>query len=275
MNLHPRHAAWAVLTLGLTLHTVSARADVFDWNNITYAPTAAQAQTPISLGNSANGSNSATIRFTLNSGATFGASGTNASGAFQYPISASYSQNTSYASGGGANAQKFLQIGGNLSGNTPTVTQSLLVSILFAQPVVSATFSFFDVDTNAANATTFFTDRVSAIQGSFNGGTAVIPTVTNTGSTTDSVSGNVVTGTGTNAQNAAGSNALVTFDSTTPITQLTFVYGDAYTGANHATTQVVALSNLTFTTVPEPGTVALLTLGMFGVGTAALRRRRR
>lgn len=278
MKPHAQIFTLAACTLGLTVAAVTSRADVFNWNSITYAPTSAQATAAggISLGNSSNGTNSARIQFTLNNGATFIPAGNSTDGtAYRFPISASYSQNnTAYASGGGADAQKSLQIGANFSGNTTANQQSFTVTITFAQPVVSVNFSFFDVDTNTSTATTFYTDRVSAIQGNLNGGTAVIPTVTNTGSTTNTVSGNVITATANNPANSAGGNATVTFSSTSAINQLSFVYGDNYTSSNHSITQAIALSNITFTNqVPEPGTLAMLSLGVFGAAGVVLRRR--
>ena len=272
MKLHPGPAISSILALGLTWQAATCRADVLDWNNITYAPSAAAAQSQSAAFASANGSNSVRIQFTLTN-STFAAAGNVNNQAYQFPISASYSQSAAYTSGGGANTQKSLQIGANFSSNSPTVTSSMLVTLFFAQPVVSTTFNFFDVDTNASGNAGYI-DKVSGIQGSVNGGTAVIPTVTTTGSTNDTASGNTITGTGNSAQNVSTSNATVTFDSSTPINQLSFVYGDNFTGTNHAAIQIVALSNINFTnSVPEPGTLAMLGLGVFGAAVVTLRRR--
>ena len=275
MKLHPRSSALAAFVLGLTLHAASARADVFDWNNFTYAPAnAAAAATTTALGNSTNGSNSLSVKMVLSTGAAFYTG-------VQSPASGSYSGSNVYASGGGADTQKSLQVAVNFANNTQFVT----VTLTFAKPVVSAAFSFFDVDSGTITANGVaggYIDQIRGIQGTTASGATVNPVSltagadnTVSGNSAMSNSNNPIDATYTNAQNASGGNVAVAFDSSTPITQLTYVYGDVVpTGANHSVVQITALSNINFTNaVPEPGTTAMLTLGIFGAGVVAFRRR--
>ena len=279
MKLHVRSSALATLTLGLILSTLSSKAEVFDWNNVSYKPTTTAAgAAQQTLPNSAVTDNTLSLSITLNNGATF--LGTTAPS----PVSGSNTTNTAnadntfnanYAVGGQATTQKALQLGADFATNT----QYMLVTILFAKPVTAVSFSFFDIDTPATNQTTQYVDQVRGIQAlNSNNGTTVTPVsltnVNNTYNTVDSAT--QVTGKFISPQTDNTANATATFSSSTPISQFSFVYGDAYTGTTaHATGQLIALGNITFTNaVPEPGTVAMLGLGVFGAGLVAFRRRR-
>ena len=285
MKLHSRPAALAALALGLTVHSASSQAEIFDWNNVSYKPVITSTGAALqNLANSAVTDNTLSLSIDLKNGATF--SGTTAAPS---PASGSYATNpnnadntfsTTYQAGGLATTQKALQISAGFGSST----QYMLVTILFAKPVTAVTFSFFDIDT-PNSATTIatanqYTDQIRAIQGTdYNTGDSVTPvSLTNASNTYTSVdSATQVTGKISSAPTDGNANATVTFSSSTPLSQFSFVYGDAYTGAvAHATSQRMALGNITFTNavVPEPGTTAMLGLGLFGAGALALRRRR-
>ena len=269
----------ASLTLGLVAWAASSRADVFSWNNITYAPTPTVATQQTSLG-AGGGTNSVSIQFALNSGATFLTN-------VQSPTVSNYNaNNTYYASGGATNpAENFLQIAADLVSSTGGIG-SITVNLFFAKPVTSLSFSFFDVDINAAanNTSGAYADQITNIYGTTTSNAKVyLGTNSNTltPGTANGLTGTAGTATygvlasANNVNNLAAANAAVSFTSATPFTELTYTYGDGYVGSGtHGAAQITALSDLNFTTVPEPGTLAMLSLGAFGAGLIAFRQRR-
>lgn len=273
MPSRPLCSILAAFATGLCLQAVPSHGEVFDWNNVTYAPTTAQATTTTNLTNTAITDNSLSLKFTLNGAATFQPAST-----VQSPNSASNSQNTTYYSSGGlATTQKSLQMVVDFTSNA----DSTLVNIFFAKPVVSLSFSLFDVDSGTVTGSGAYQDRISAIQGlSTAGGTVTPSSLTNigTGATNTIDSGTQATAISQSsaAQASNNGNINVAFSSTTPITQISFLYGDVVaTGTAHSNVQLIALSNLTFTTVPEPGTTALLATGVMVAGVIAFRHRPR
>ena len=268
-----------ILALACVWQPASSRADVFDWNNVNYKPATTSTGAPLTvLSNSALTTNTLSIQIGLNNGATFlttpasPVAGSNATNPTP-PTGSDNTFNANYAVGGQATTHKALQLGADFATNT----QYMLVTIFFAKPVTSVTFSVFDVDTPTAAQTTQYADQVRAIQGvsSANGTTVTPVSLTNVSNTYTSVdSATQVTGKANSDQTANTANATATFSSSTPISQFSFVYGDGYTGTTaHATQQLIALGNISFTTVPEPGTLAMLGLGVFGAAGIAFRRR--
>ncbi len=224
MPFHSRFLFLSALGFGLISQAAFVQAETFNWTNITYAPTptVATSATPQTLG-SGGSSNTLSIQFGLNNGATF-------QDGPQSPAVDSYSTNGSYASGGNADTARFLQIGADMVNGTGGIG-SITVNLFFAKPVTSLTFSFFDVDTQATGSAPF-TDQIRGIQATSAAGPVVYPTtVTNGGPTSaNTVAGSgstyTITAASNNPNNLAGGNATVTFSSVTPITELTFVYGD-------------------------------------------------
>ena len=279
MRLSSRFSTLATTGLSLILGSASIHADTFSWNNITYAPTPTAAQQTTILG-AGGGGNSLSIQFALNNGATFLPTAT-----VQSPAVSNYNvNNTYYTSGGATNqAENFLQIGSDLVNSTNGIG-SITVNLFFAKPVTNLSFSFFDVDINAAaqNTTAAYADQINNIYGTTASGAKVyLGTNGLTPGTANGVIGTAGTATygvlasANNVNNLAGGNATATFASVTPVTELSYTYGDGYTGTGtHGAAQITGLSDLTFNTVPEPGSVAMMVLGGVGAGFVAFRRRR-
>ena len=274
MRLSLPFSTLAIAGFGLILGPASVQADSFSWANITYAPTPTVAAQTTSLG-AGGGTNMLSIQFALNNGATFLPTAT-----VQSPTVDSYNtNNTYYASGGNSATEKYLQVGVNMVNSTNGIG-SVTVNLFFAKPITNAQFSFFDVDINSANATGQYVDQIRSIVGTaVNGSPVYLSSLTgsadNTVSgTTSTASAYAVTANANNVNNLAAANATATFGAT-PITEISYTYGDAYTGTGtHGTAQITALSDFTFTTVPEPGTTAMMALGAIGAGLIAFRRRR-
>ena len=274
----------ACLTVG---GLANAQADILglDWAHLSaaYQTGAANATT---TQNFTVGSNTLSTVFAVET-----TSGTAGNFAFNSPINATYGSTapntTTYTNGGTTDGELALQIGIALTDST---AQDMKFTINFSQAVYGATFRLFDLDANLTG--TGFVDQVRNIFGN-NGGATVLPTLTGSASNqvgsdaNNATAGylNSVTGTANSAQNAGNGNVTVTFDSNTPITSISFVYGDnskAALGAVAPTTpssQIVALSNVYWSTVagqsvPEPGTLATIGLGLAGMSAVVLRRRR-
>ena len=193
---------------------------------------------------------------------------------------------TTFANGGVTDGTLALQIGIAVP---DTTTEGIQFTINFSQAVYGATFTLFDVDYTSGR----FTDQIRNILG-VNGATTVLPTIYGTSSNSvgsdannaaDGFS-NSVTGTASNAQNAGNGNVNVVFANNVPITSISFIYGDNYNSnlgpvaPASTTTQLIALSNVQWSTVsgvsvPEPGTLATIGLGLATMSAVALRRRRR
>ena len=270
--------------LAVALSPSSSRADILalDWAHLSAAYQSGAA-------------NSGTTQsFTVGSntvGTVFGVVGnTTASNIFilSTPLVGTYgttAPNTSYANGGVSDGTLALQIGIAVP---DTTTEGVQFTINFSQAVYGATFQLFDVDYSSGK----FTDQLRNILG-VSGATTVLPTLTGSASNsvgtdannaTDGFS-NSVTGTAGNAQNAGNGNVTVTFANNVPVTSISFIYGDNYNSNLGAvapaatTTQLIALSNVQWSTVsgvsvPEPGTLATVGLGLATMSAVVLRRRR-
>ncbi len=278
MQFPTRFSTFAAIFGGLILGAGSLRADTFDWNNITYSPGGAAATTatptytgrPAGSPNSTGSTNTLSLNIVLTNGATFSTGATS-------PISASYDDNnTYYTSGGGATSQRSLQLVADFA----NATQYIKVTVVFAKPVTNVSFNFFDVDSGTVNNGQY-QDQIRTVQGlGTNGTTLYDATFSNTNSTTNTVDNAAhtataiaVSGTSSAASNSGAGNVAASFGNN-QITQFSFIYGDAIPGTTaHSAVQLIGFSNITFTNVPEPGTLALVGLGLAGAAGLAIRRK--
>ncbi len=265
----------------------TTRADILglDWAHLSaaYQSGAANATTAQSF---TVGSNTLSTVF-----ATETTSGTAGGFAFNSPVVGTYGRTapntTTYSNGGTTDGELALQIGIALTDST---AQDMKFTINFSQAVYGATFRLFDLDANTTS--TGFVDQVRNIFGT-NGGATVLPMLTGSasnqvGSDANNLTAgylNSVTGTANANQNTGDGNVTVTFDSATPITSISFVYGDNTVAALGAvapaspSTEIIALSNVYWSTVsgqsvPEPGTLATIGLGLAGMVGVVLRQKR-
>ncbi len=212
-------------------------------------------------------------------------------------------QKTVYTDGGTNNGtagtgNQALQILSNFDNGTAYIAGSgITVTVFFSKPVSNLLFSFWDVDTSVPGSATPYNDQITSLTGKNTLGAFVAPvSIANgaantygTGTFANNVNGggayatitgkgNAIQGVGTpgaNSSPAAAGVATVQFTGT-PITQFSFTYQDTgVTGTNgHAGIQMFALSDLTFSTVPEPSTWACFVMAG-GLGVWTLRRRAR
>ena len=233
--------------------------------------------------------NGNTVSIQFGNGSYFANPTNNPSAPVQSPNVGTYSGGTQsatanavYADGGntGHNALQIVADFANGSGNSNG--GSIPVTLFFSKPVVNVSFTFFDVDLgNFGSPSAPYQDLINNIYGlsSANGAHVYPPTLTPTSATPSAAvtgAGTInaaITATANNAQNGANGNVLVSFDSTTPISQFTFTYGDVLTSGAHSTLQIIGVSNVNFTSVPEPGT--LVWAGLGAVGAVVMARRRR
>lgn len=214
--------------------------------------------------------------------------------------------NTTLYTDGGTNTgsvgtgSQALQILANFDNGTVLAANAgITITVFFSKPVSGLLFSFWDVDTNASGGNAY-NDRINFLTGRTTAGTFVAPSpissgaanTFSTGTFASNVNGGggygVITSSanavqGYNANIAAGSLAAgagtTTIQFAQTITQFSFTYQDTNVGTTDGTTthsniQLFALSNLQFTTVPEPSTWAMV--GVAGIaGAWALRRRAR
>ena len=182
---------------------------------------------------------------------------------------------------GGTGGGKALQLLANFTDGTNIIKNAgFSVTVFFSKPVTGLSFSLYDIDTNAAGNATYH-DLVNNISGKafLRGGTVVPSSMGNgadNGYTLTPTTPGTFTGTASSAQNVGDGNGTVNFG-LTPISSLTFFYTDtdaAAGGIAHSTTQIIALGNLSFTTVPEPSTWACFAMAG-GIGAWTLRRRAR
>ena len=267
--------------IGVTLPAADADVLALDWSHLSaaYQSGAANAGTPQ---NFTVGSNTVSTVFGYQGGASSSVFilstptvATNGSG----------SPANVYTTGGLTDGELAMQIGIALPN---TSTDGVVFTINFAQAVYGVTFKLFDVDYTSGN----FTDQVRNIVGT-DGGATVLPALT--GSAYNSVGSdannaaagfsNSVTGTGNNAQTAANGNVTVSFSNLTPITSVSFVYGDNTNSAlgpvapASTTEQIIGIGNIAWATnagetVPEPGMFGVTALGLAGMIAVTLRRRR-
>lgn len=169
-------------------------------------------------------------------------------------------------------ADQLLSLWMNSNGNATAYIQ-VTVSFIgdLAKGVNATSFALHDIDQGS------YTDEIRSIT-ALNGATVVNPSsVTNTGSTSDTITGSGATykidGSGNSDNNSSQGDAVITFSST--ITQFSFIYGNpvGLTGINSA--QHVQLGDINFTSaLPEvgPGICCLLTCTA-ALCLAPLRRR--
>ena len=278
-----RFSIGAALALAALFPTSRAfAADTLNWATSGYTYNASQAATtttpatPGTVG-TVNG-NTLSIAYSTASYFNNGTASSPSPAVGTYGTANAGGATTTYTDGG--TGTRALQLFANFDNGANIIAGAgISVTVFFSKPVSNLIFSFYDVDASAAGSTTPFNDYVTNISGRGTGGATVVPTgltpgVANTaslGSTFGSF-----TGTGTSNQNVADGNGTVTFGPT-PITQFTFTYTDTAAnpgGAAHSATQIIALGNLTFTTVPEPSTWACFAMAG-GLSVWTLRRRAR
>ena len=271
--------AGAACTLAIVLPAPRAlAADTLSWNNVTYNPGAAAATTKTNIA-TVNG-NTISLQFGNSTYFKNDVATTPSPSVGTYTATAptAYNGTSPTFADGGFTGNKALQIFANFdnAANNIIAGSGIPVTVFFSKPVSNLIFSFYDVDGNNATAAQSFNDQVTNIFGLGTGGGSVAP-ISLTGSSSNAVSnGGFLANNTPSANNTNGGNATVTFGNT-PITQFTFTYTDPAAvngGTAHNAQQIIALGDLTFTTVPEPSTWACFVMAG-GLGVWTLRRRAR
>ena len=251
-----------------------AHADTLGWGTSGYTYSASQAGATPTPGTVAT-VNGNTVKIQYSTASFFA---TNAPSPAVGTYNASPGTSPIYANGG-VTGQQALQILADFDNSAGNIISgaAIQVTVFFSKPVSNLMFSFYDVDNGTVNGGAY-NDYVTNIFGLGTGGAQVRPMNLTPGTDNNSALGTnsgSFTATGNNNQYAAGGNATVNFGGTA-VTQFTFTYTD--TDANvtnpptHSVLQIIALSDLTFATVPEPSTWACF-VAAGGLGIWTLRRR--
>jgi hypothetical protein len=165
---------------------------------------------------------------------------------------------------GGLGSQQSLQIQLDHPQNTDTVQ----LDVSFSEAVAAVAFSIFDVDTGTGGAS--FHDDVT-ISG-FLGSASVAPILTAVG-TTFNISGSTATGHSQAANSTSQGTLSVAFSG--PIDALRIIYGNDSTAPADPGPQGIGLHDISFAQVPEPPTIAVFGLSLFGLLFMFPRRLRR
>ena len=168
---------------------------------------------------------------------------------------------------GGLAGQQSLQLWIN---SWTTNSQALTVTILFSTLVSNVLLPIYDIDRSG----TTFQDQIRTISAT-DGTTTYAANISNTGSTANTVANNntltaTITGSATATDSTAAGNATLSF--TNPVNSITFSYGNGAGAQADPGQQAIALGDITFTVVPEPGTYFF---GLFLVGVAFIHWSRR
>ncbi len=280
------HSIAATLALAFAL-VAPARSQTLVWNNVTdwAAGTTNKTET------AANGNQ---LHFTFANSLT----GDTVSHYVQNsPAVTNFAASNLVADGG--TGQKVLYTAVNFDPTTGTNAmagnvESVTITVTLSQPTTALSFNIYDIDASAATNPTYV-DQVRNILASSNGTTYNIqPTISATAAdntvyiqsrdggayTADNSATiiNAITGTASNTpQNNAGANRTILFTSATPITSFEFTYGNntvtqlGNVAPNDPSIQIIGIGDVA---VPEPGTLAVVGLGMAGAASAMFRRRR-
>lgn len=162
---------------------------------------------------------------------------------------------TTALQGGLTPAQKSLEISVDFSNRSQAVTVTVNFSNTYTQGVQGVSFTIFDVDFQNGGGSTF-QDEIRSIRAvGADGVTLIAPTITVgpdvslTGSGLNYVATGILTNTDTGGSSGDG-NVTISFGSTA-ISSFTFTYGSGSGTVADPTYQHIAISDITFTPVPE------------------------
>lgn len=152
--------------------------------------------------------------------------------------------------GGLSPAEYSLHLDLDFSRNTQAITVNVV--FLYAQGVQNATTSLFNIDSSG----TTYIDQIRTIQATDLQGNAVAATLT--GSANNRVTGSdlnqVVTGTSSTAATSGDGNASIDFGANT-VTDFQFAFGSDSAARRNPSAQQISFHDISFTPVPEMGTV--------------------
>lgn len=219
-----------------------AQAVVLDWSAVTWAPG--------SLSNSYNvdtaiPGNNVTVSVVDSNGRRINDPGT---GLGSPDISTTLT-------GGNSPAQKNLLLAMGLAKATETLTITLTFSAPFAAQLHDVSFMLFDIDLQGGGSggNNAYQDQIRSITGA-SGTTTLAPTISGVGSAV-TASGTdvnqVLTANAAAADNTSTGNATISFSSDTGINSVTFAFGSGSAVQSNPTNQMIGISNITFTPVPE------------------------
>lgn len=243
-----------------------ANATVLDWSAVTWTNDATGKPQPNSYDVDPNSTgNDVTVNVTYSNYRMVNDPGT---GLISPDISTTLS--------GGANpAAKNLLLAVGFAKPAETITVTISFSAQYAQGIQGGvSFSIFNIDKNVGAAEQYV-DQITSISAS-NGVTTFAPTITNVGPAatlagtglTQTITGNAtVPDTGVNSGDG---NATINF-SQGGITSITFTLAVGPGSTNNPTTQMIGLSNISYTPVPEMNP-ALAAAGLCSIAATALIR---
>lgn len=248
--------SFRLLTLvGAVAFVLSApfgKAILLDWDTLTWTPGALVQSYELDPGNVGN---DVTITVSGTTGAL---------------IASSPFISTAPFTGGnaGQSALQFLQNFAN-AGQSITVT----VDFHYGIGVTDVAYNLFDVDLSVGSLGTSI-DQVRGSSASLIGGGTVTPT-TFTGSLNNAVTaGPTVTGIANSGNSTSDANVAVNYGGSVALSQFVFTYGNDASASGILPPEGIALGDISFTPVPEAGTVAACAVVSL-LGAWGLRRMRR
>lgn len=253
-----------IIALALCVSAPKSHAIVLDWSTLTW--------TPGSLNNSydvdpAKPGNDITVGITGDTGQFIGSF---------TPPNAQTPGITQSFQGGLGTVQTALELRVDYTNTSQAVTITITFGANYSLGVNNVSFTLFDIDSGS------YQDQIRSITAlSTDGVTLIAPTITGLGSAV-SLGGTGLTqtldGTASVTDIGAGSgngNATINFGAT-PITSITFTYGNGPSSPADPSTQKIGLFNIDFTAVvPEINpAVASTFLCLLAMGARQVRRRR-
>jgi hypothetical protein len=243
--------------LAFVLSAPVSRAILLDWDTLTWTPGALTQSFDIDPGNLGND-----VTVTIGGDTSF--------------LTGSSPKLSTALTGGLLPVEKSLL----LSAVWNTTAQAVTVTVDFhygSFGVTQVAYKLFDVDTGTGDLTTAV-DQIRGISATSTAPSTVGPTITAGTANVLTGSGSfatdqVVTGTAESPPTSASGNVSIDYVGT-PLTQFVFTFGNDASATTPPTGQSIALHDISFTPVPEAGTVAACAVFSL-LGAWGLRRMRR
>ena len=154
-----------------------------------------------------------------------------------------------FSGGFGPNTDN-LEQWGNFGQDSQTIT--VTIAFNYTEGVSDVSFTLFDVDVGTGSTLSFI-DQLSSIYGTAADGSLVAPAITTSANNSKSGFGTnqVVTGTAPSASASGDGNVIISYG-TTPLTSVTYTYGNDPAAKNNPDSQSIGLHDISYSRrIPE------------------------